>query len=52
MQAGNEVDARSYRFLAETERDKADNGRRSRLEIGLAFREAETAAEMQSVSGC
>jgi hypothetical protein len=51
-QSGNEVDARSYRFLAETELDKADNGRRSPAEISDAFREAETAAEMQLIRGC
>jgi hypothetical protein len=51
-QAGNEVQARSYKFLADTELDKADNGRRTQAEINSAIRDARAAAEMQSIRGC
>jgi hypothetical protein len=51
-QAGNEVQARSYIFLADTELDKADNGRRTQAEINSAIRDARAAAEMQSIRGC
>lgn len=50
--AGNEVQARSYSFEADTELDKANNGRRSRAAINAAIREARSAAEMQHIRGC
>lgn len=51
-QAGNEVQARSYIFEADTELDKASNGRRSRAAINAAIREARSAVEIQHIRGC
>ena len=52
QRAGNEVQARSYRFLADAELDKADNGRRSRAEIRTALQEAEGSEELPQIHGC
>ena len=51
-QAGNEVQARSYRFHADEELDKAYNGRRSQAAIQAALREANTSAGMPTIHGC
>ncbi len=51
-QAGNVIQARSYGFLADTELDKADNGRRTQAAINTAIRDARAAMELQPVRGC
>jgi hypothetical protein len=51
-QAGNEVQARSYDFLADTELAKADNGRRSQAAIDTAIREARAATQKWQIRGC
>ena len=51
-QAGNEVQARSYIFHADTELAKAENGRRSPTAIRAAIREARATMELQTIRGC
>jgi hypothetical protein len=51
-QAGNEIQARSYRFHAGEQLDKAYNGRRPDAVIRDAIRGAETSPDIPQIHGC